>query len=775
MVDISLLLPTRSRLESLYGLFDSIVETTAHPDSLEIVLYIDEDDTSTHSVSYPALQVVKLIRPRDAMGRVTNVCYESSHGRYIMLMNDDVVFRTKNWDVKVMKAGTRFREDVALIYGNDMYQKHSLAAFPILSRKTCELMGRVCPDDYEGGFIDAHIFDIFKGLAGLGHDKIIYLPDVIFKHMNLRVLEPIPEETYVSKDPDHDELLYIAWSEERSWIARRLAHYIQSNRNGAKDSYASNIHAIRHVAKEEKAILPRISSRAVSIVMCVDNNLEGTLQSLSSIINSVRQIPFELIIVDNGSTNKVSSSLQKLKDKIIYIRNDEKNSLAGVFNKGAQLAKGNYIVFLKHGTIVQPGWLGTLLKAAKDNNAAVVGCKLLNPRNGRVEHSGISFFKTNGRLKYTYNYKGFGKGNPAVNRIREVQAVSCTGMLVDKGVFLKVGGFDENLTDLENIELCIKIRALGRKVIYAPEATLFYYGQNMMFQDDATDKNWATILTRWGRRIEPDLDKLLREDGFSLHKAGNIHYIFPKEETIVELKSKDKLNELKELLEESLEIVENVEEPVKAIQGTRNDLAMLCCELAFVYSQLRLEKKIHRLYDLTKVYRLPQSVILTNYEQMSKEGDRKLGADALVNMYVGTKFRIPVPASISQISVKMYKQSNPMDDVVAYIYGGSGKPEKCITKAVSNPIPGKNITSERAGEWITFTFPSFPSVSDNSNYWIILQRLGISDESNYYKVKLDLSAGFSSLYACDYYGPEANNGLVRKGVSQLFRVYGRVL
>jgi len=107
-MNISLLLPSRGRPAQLQRLFDSIVATTANIEKLEIILYIDEDDLPTEKVSHPSLSLIKLVkRPGERMGRMNQLCYEASQGRYVMLMNDDVVFRTPRWDERVVEVFTR--------------------------------------------------------------------------------------------------------------------------------------------------------------------------------------------------------------------------------------------------------------------------------------------------------------------------------------------------------------------------------------------------------------------------------------------------------------------------------------------------------------------------------------------------------------------------------------------------------------------------------------------------------------------------------------------
>ena len=111
MKKFSILLPTRMRPSLVYRLFESIVKTTHDIQSVEIVLYMDADDTASHNIDMPALKIIKVIRPPDnSMGMMFKECYKESSGRYIMLMNDDVVFSSVGWDKAVVNAFSKFSD-----------------------------------------------------------------------------------------------------------------------------------------------------------------------------------------------------------------------------------------------------------------------------------------------------------------------------------------------------------------------------------------------------------------------------------------------------------------------------------------------------------------------------------------------------------------------------------------------------------------------------------------------------------------------------------------
>lgn len=184
MPSFSFILPTRERTSLVYQFLESLYLNTKRPDEIEILLYIDEDDTESPSIHFPLFCIKKIIGPRQSMGLITRRLYAESSGENIFLMNDDVVCRTKNWDEKVLGALLPYKDGIALLYTNDGYYGKKVSTFPVLPRRTCELLESIVPPEYESHSIDSHIFDIFRRLDLLGGKRTVYLPDVLFEHMH---------------------------------------------------------------------------------------------------------------------------------------------------------------------------------------------------------------------------------------------------------------------------------------------------------------------------------------------------------------------------------------------------------------------------------------------------------------------------------------------------------------------------------------------------------------------------------------------------------------
>ncbi|HXF67613.1 MAG TPA: ATP-binding cassette domain-containing protein, partial [Burkholderiales bacterium] len=183
---ISLLLPTRRRPEWLRRFLESVLARSERPQRVEVVVYADEDDPQSHGSRVEGLEVRTLVGPRASMGDYNTACLERSRGEIVMLVNDDIVIQTRGWDRKLRQMHAAVPDGIYLAYPNDLFKGRGLCAFPVLSRRTCELLGEPFPHVYRGAFIDYHLLDIFKRLEALGHARLIYLEDVIFEHMHYR-------------------------------------------------------------------------------------------------------------------------------------------------------------------------------------------------------------------------------------------------------------------------------------------------------------------------------------------------------------------------------------------------------------------------------------------------------------------------------------------------------------------------------------------------------------------------------------------------------------
>lgn len=503
----SLILPVRDRLYLVNQLLDSIVETTSNIDLIELVLCIDEDDAESCRIDHPLIFIKKIILPygTKGMGNIFRLCYIENTSRYMILINDDVIFRTNNWDIKILEAFSRTPDDLALVYPNDRYYGEKLCSFPVISQTVCELMNGICPCNYQSHSIDSHIFDIFERLAALGYERRRYLSKVVFEHMHYGVTLASYEGDFSPNRLD-DQLLYSSLAEQRQRIAAKMAQYIQS-----------------YSGTQSAPLLPR-----VSVIMYISDTLSTSARKCLEIIyedNKYRRLNYEIIIISDSLTDRkeLSSLPGELRDNIRLVYCEKKNT-AQIMYKAADVSNTNYLAFLNDDCLPRSNWLQSLTEAAIDDDIGIVGSKWINPRNGRIEHIGLSFFQNMGSTKETYLYKGFPSDHPSVNRLREIQAVKFPGMLIKKDILLQIDRLDDKFAGLEYLDLCIKVKELGKGIICSPQASLYCQCPEIINIGSNSSVQSAELPLELKNKIKCDLNEQLAKDGFVICSTGQGHY-----------------------------------------------------------------------------------------------------------------------------------------------------------------------------------------------------------------------------------------------------------
>lgn len=224
---ISLLCPTRGRAALFKRMCEAIYATTENIAAIELIAYVDEDDKASYELDFAGVPGKTLILPKEPMAVANKLCLDNAQGDIIVLMNDDVVLRTKGWDRLLREKVAQFPDEIYIAYPNDLFKQGKLCTFPIISRKTYEIFVDPFPAQYEGNFIDTHLFDIFQRLKKQGFNRIIYCQDIIFEHMHYRLGKGEFDETYRARRRFGNDVHFIELSDQRSDAALRLQQMIQ--------------------------------------------------------------------------------------------------------------------------------------------------------------------------------------------------------------------------------------------------------------------------------------------------------------------------------------------------------------------------------------------------------------------------------------------------------------------------------------------------------------------------------------------------------------------
>ena len=224
----------------------------------------------------------------------------------------------------------------------------------------------------------------------------------------------------------------------------------------------------------------------VSIIVLTYNGSSVTLDCLGG-IKHYTALPFEVILVDNGSSDVEKKLLQKglkllTNFPIQVIQNSQNRGYAAANNKAARVANGEILVFLNNDVIVTSRWLEPLVSfLEKHPNAAACQPKLhsfihkeyfdyAGGAGGFLDAFGYPF--TRGRI-FDHIEKDYGQ----YDTIEEISWATGACLAIKKKAFFEIGGFDEYFfAYAEEVDLCIRLEQKNYKVYCVPTSLVYHYG-----------------------------------------------------------------------------------------------------------------------------------------------------------------------------------------------------------------------------------------------------------------------------------------------------------
>lgn len=225
----------------------------------------------------------------------------------------------------------------------------------------------------------------------------------------------------------------------------------------------------------------------VSIVIVNYNNFNLLKTCLESLNTHTQHILYEIIVVDNNSTEGCIEDLLKAFSNVILIKNEQNMGFAAANNIGAKIASGKYLLILNNDVVFIENAIQKVFQLAEQQKEElVIGCKLLN-KDRTIQPSAVDFDNLANMIGESFFlYKIFPKSKTLnrfyynylnINAVTEVDFVKGAFLFCSSKIFHNLLGFDERFFFFsEEADLCFRFKKGGGRVLYYPHTSIIHIG-----------------------------------------------------------------------------------------------------------------------------------------------------------------------------------------------------------------------------------------------------------------------------------------------------------
>jgi len=276
----------------------------------------------------------------------------------------------------------------------------------------------------------------------------------------------------------------------------------------------------------------------VSVLIPNKDHIEDLDKCIRSLMDKSSYRNFEIVIIENNSTEEATfayyEELVKTSDEaggipVRVVRWEKEFNYSAINNFGAAQAKGDYLLLLNNDTeLINADSISEMLGYCMREDVGIVGAKL-NYEDDTIQHAGvvigfggIAGHTFIGSSRYDLGYQG------RIVCAQDYSAVTAACLMTKKSVFAQVDGLTEELkVAFNDIDYCLKVRALDKLVVYTPFAELYHYESKSRGLEDTPEKvarfqreimafqeRWPAILEKGDPYFNPNLS--LDKADFSL-------------------------------------------------------------------------------------------------------------------------------------------------------------------------------------------------------------------------------------------------------------------
>lgn len=254
----------------------------------------------------------------------------------------------------------------------------------------------------------------------------------------------------------------------------------------------------------------------VSVLIPNKDHIEDLDKCIRSLLDKSAYRNLEILIIENNSTDEVTfayyDEIEKtagdIPIRVIYW--EKEFNYSAINNFGAAHANGTYLLLLNNDTeLINPDTISEMLGFCMREDVGVVGAKL-NYEDDTIQHAGvvigfggIAGHTFIGSSRYDLGYQG------RIVCAQDYSAVTAACLMTKRKIFEQVGGLTEKLrVAFNDIDYCLKVRRLGKLVVYNPYAELYHYESKSRGLEDTPEKvarfqsEIAVFQERWQELLE---------------------------------------------------------------------------------------------------------------------------------------------------------------------------------------------------------------------------------------------------------------------------------
>ena len=233
MSKIAILVPTRDRINKSSTMMLSILTTVSDINNVTIYYGVDKDDPSLNKMkklelAIPCLRVIEIENHNTflGLGKLWNILVDNSAEDIISMIGDDMVFRTPNWDLEILKEFENCPPDnIKAVHCDDGYHRSALAVNMFCHRKYVEVVGQFMREEFMINWVDQWLHQMFSAF-----DRLTYRGDILIEHlhwaMNKAVRDKTADRMQIADEGKVSDKLWFTLREERIEDAKKLGKYL---------------------------------------------------------------------------------------------------------------------------------------------------------------------------------------------------------------------------------------------------------------------------------------------------------------------------------------------------------------------------------------------------------------------------------------------------------------------------------------------------------------------------------------------------------------------